>query len=352
MFGCNDLLFEYNDVYGAPQQTGWAIKELGTADGTQNRHIYRFSKFHDNVGYQGVGISFGGNPTSGSYYMYLYGNLISKNYTLGVMPHREFSHIYLWSNIISDNGQSGVSVWGDEGSGSYLSFTNNTVVRNGTESDPDPNQLNRGGISTYWGSSHEIKNNLFYNNRVAGALGLYNQIFDTSSVALEHNTLFHSSATATWYYDGGIRSLGDMQNIYGREDDNPDGVVDEDLGAIFTDPNGTDNIYGTEDDDYTLNADTLTNGADLDPDDDCIPQAVDLSGGDAWMETNSSYGRYIEVCLGYGLDPETTDWTTTPPTVGTKQRGVDSGIEWERGAYVWITEEEDIPTTEGVSIGQ
>ena len=40
----------------------------------------------------------------------------------------------------------------------------------------------------------------------------------------------------------------------------------------------------------------------------------------------------MTVCLDDALDPNTTDWTTTPPTVNTVKRDT---YGWSRGAYAY-----------------
>ena len=177
---------------------------------------------------------------------------------------------------------------------------NNTFARNGDldSGDPDPGSAARGGWVGIAGSNHVVKNNLFYNNRPTGNYG-YQQIFDATGATKEYNTIYHS------------------MDIEGK-------VVD----PGFTDPDGADNIHGTVDDDYTLAGSGNTDGADLSK---CF--SVDLSGGDAWMEAHTGYGRYIEPCIDDALDPNGTDWTTTPPTVSTVKRDT---YGWSRGAYAFL----------------
>ena len=325
LFHAEDILFEYNDISGAPQQAGVHPKELGS----HFRHIYRFNKIHDNAG---AGMSVGDGVPDHKY-MYIYGNYVYSNGDIGIFPLREFQDMYIWSNIIANNTNYGIAVYGTTGTGTNLNIINNTIVRNST-AGADPAYT---GMSVYFGSGHTAKNNLLWNNRTDGASGLYHQIYDTTGMALEHNTLWHDSELVDkeyWYYNSGVQDLSDMQAL-SLEDDAPAGVVTDNLGTAFTDPDGANITHGDEDDDYTLVSNGLTDGADLSY---CFTNAlnrnpVDLSGGDAWMETNSGYGQYIEPCYDDALDPIGTDWTTTPPTVATVKRDT---YGWERGAYAYL----------------
>jgi hypothetical protein len=318
---CDDVLFENNEVYGAPDQTGVAVKELDIAGGDHDRGIYRFNRIHDN---DGAGISFGADTGRGTNNMYLYGNLITDNGEIGVFPHRELDTLYIWSNIISTNGDTGIAVWQQAAlAPNNISILNNTIAYNGNGTyGPYYTAVNKGGIALYGGSGHTVKNNLFYNNRQAG-LGNYWQAYDSQSSTFDFNTLYHSSATATWYYGGAERTLAVMRSSYGMENNG------EIAAPGFTNPGG---------DDYTLTS-VGTPGSDLSQ---CFTQAVDLSGGDAWMETNSGYGRYIEPCLNDALDPNNTDWTTTPPTVAVVDRDT---YGWARGAYAYDSGGENIVPT-------
>jgi len=324
----SDVLFENNDVYGAPQQTGLAVKELAN-DGTtpQSRMIFRYNKFHDNSNedwYNSWGLSLaGGNDPIE--YMYVYANNFYNNFNSGLGTYHNADDIYIWSNIFHNNGQHGL--WTSGSTNNHVLISNNIFARNSGFGDT-PENFDRGAIVLGSGSENTVKNNFFYNNRPDGAGGYYHQIYDNSNnLLLEHNTYYHSIDNTYQYYLFPSTSVGlpTLQNPpYDMEDDPPVGDIED---PVFTDPNGADSIHGTVDDDYRLASATPTDGADLSQ---CF--SVDLSGGDAWMEANSGYSRYIEPCLDDGLDPINTDWTTIPPTVATLKRDT---YGWERGAYVY-----------------
>ena len=319
--GCYNQLWEYNDVYGSPTYgANLGFKEWGPAGNI----IVRFNKVHDS---DQVGITWGGGTDELNYF-YVYGNYIYNNGQSAAWVFDNADLSYWWSNIMSDNGQHAFVTWQrGQGVPDTILIINNTFSRNGKLNEVE---AGRGGVTLSAGSDINIKNNLFYNNRPGGASSMYHQIFELGqSPVLEHNTMWHDSDSGGklyWYYSGGLRNLATMQGTYSRENVVPKGVVTENLSIRFTNPDGADTTYGTDDDDYTITS-IGTIGADLSQ---CFTEAVDLSGGDAWMETNSGYGRYIEPCLNDALDPNNTDWTTTPPTVAVIDRDT---YGWARGAY-------------------
>ena len=338
IFANTDFLFEYNEVYGAPDQCGATAKELYTADSAQVRQVWRFNTFHDNNdANEGVGLAFGHSEPFN--YLYIYGNMFAGN-LMGMFPHRRIDGMHIWSNVFTYNGWNGVAIWEqyDKDLGALLPnnirIFNNTFAYNGLWS-PGHTDANKGGVSIYGGSGHIVKNNLFYNNREDGS-GNW-QIYDEKGSSLEHNTLWKDSGTATWYYAGAERTLNTMQTSYYLEDDLPAGTVSENLSTAFADPNGQDNTLGTVDDNYTLTTGSLTDGENFGS--GCFDHntmganTVNLTNEDTWMIAHSGYSHYIEPCLDDGLDPRYTNFTTTPPTVITAKR---SAYQWNRGAYVYI----------------
>jgi hypothetical protein len=310
-------LIEYNSIHDAYIQAGIAIKEPGTP-GNQDI-IVRFNKIYNN-GYsaQGRGL----HLSSGTKY-YVYGNLIFNNgnyegdFTDGI------SDVHLWSNLIHNHTIAGISSWYRGSPVSNINVVNNTFSRNGT-------------ANSWWsqtalilGDSNAtlitVKNNIFANNRLNESD--YRQIAITSTsligdIDLEHNTYFFSGQTIVIYYDAADRTLAVMKSSYNLEDDAPAG---EEADPGFTDPDGADNTHGTIDDDYTLDGTNVDDGADLSQ---CFNVTIQ--------------GTLYNICYDDALDPNFTDWTTTPPTVGTVKRD-DHG--WDRGAYVFFGS-----TMNGVSI--
>ncbi len=309
--GCQNHLWEHNDIYGAPNQAGIATKEWSA----QENHIYRFNKFHDN---NEVGLNIGGGWDYNNH-MYVYGNLFYRNGTAGGSSYDGGTYHYWWSNIFIDNSYYGFVTWNrNQGSLNHIFLYNNTFARNGDQG-ADPFQISRGGVVLQAGSNFTLKNNLFYNNRpLSGGYSnnWYWQLYDNVDAILEHNTFYHSDGIATLYFDGGEKTLAAMQKDYKREDDAPYTGKVADPG--FNNPVGQDNTYGTPDDDYALNGKNVNDGVAISQ---CF--SVDIEAGNYTSVT---------VCLDEGLNPKRTNWTTKPPIVQTLKRET---YGWSRGAYVF-----------------
>ena len=310
LHGCHRVLMEYNDVYGAPNQSGIRPKEGGNQDDI----IIRFNKVHDNLGNSGHGIylgvgSYGGSTTLSDFY--IYGNFVYHNTFFGIAVDSTTNGIRIWSNIVTNNGrEGGVYIFRNSYDPSYVYIYNNTIAENGgvlLTSDND-----RAGITIKNGSHIEVKNNLLWNNRPTGGGSKYHQIYDLAGATYGYNTHFHSShdlsSGAFAYYSGSADTLSEL---------NAESTIgtDEVADPGFIDPNGADNTYGTVDDDYRISA-TGTSGQDLSA---CFDVSVQ--------------GTNYHMCYGDALDPTLTNWKTTPPTVKTTRQG-DHG-NWERGAYVY-----------------
>lgn len=315
--GCNRVLVEYNDIYGAPNQAGIRPKEDG--GGIQTDIIIRFNFVHDNLGEgtasgaenRGKGIYFRTRETQSISSVYVYGNLISNNQS-NIMVGTNVDNVHIWSNVIISGGRGGFETWSTGSSDFYV--YNNTFARNG---DDGEDNRNRGGVVIGTGSNFNIENNVFWNNRPAGAGSRYNQVYSAVDLSvLEHNTYYHSLSTADFYFDDEVKTLEEMRNSYDFEDDDPEGEI-RDYG--FNDPSGADDIFGTEDDDYTL-------------DGSCTDDGV-VQGGPIATITIQDVDYVMD--YRWALDPNNTDWTTTPPTVAVVDQN-DYGVGWERGAYAYV----------------
>jgi hypothetical protein len=321
LHGCYRVLIEGNDIYGAPNQSGIRPKEDG--GGQMEDIVIRYNKIHDNIGngtakgaeHAGKGVYALTRDKQSISNIYIYGNLIYNNTVANVMVGTGVDGFFVWSNILIGSGRNGVVVYTKTGQTppANVYVYNNTIARNGTLGETDNA---RGGLTAAAGTNINVQNNIFWNNRPGGEGSKYNQIYSSITLSsLEHNTLYHSSSTANYYYDGAVRTLDAMLGIYNFEVDVPAGVI-EDSG--FKDPDGADNTHGTADDDYTLNGMSINNGADLSK---CF---------DVYIQ-----GKNYRMCYDDALDPIATNWKTTPPTVRTAKQG-DHGA-WERGAYVYST---------------
>ena len=319
VYSTDGAIFENNIIYGAYKQAGIAIKEPGWAP--NENLIVRFNKIHDNGDKddEARGIYVGNYATS----IYIYGNFIFNDTSAGdgsdygIDPNRGANYIYIWSNIIVGFDRMAIWIWtnqkdGDPRNVHHIYMYNNTIAYNSTDIvDDDAFTWTGMSFSNNSGSNYFFKNNLMYNNRPNAST--YHQ-WATISTALngdidtDYNTFYHGSGTANWWYDNGARALATMQaEPYVLETNS--NIAD----PSFNDPDGTDNVVGTEDDDYTLDGTYVDNGADLSQ---CFGVTIQ--------------GVYYQPCIDDALDPDNTDWTTTPPTVATVKRDVYS---WDRGAY-------------------
>ena len=329
--GCHYLLFEYNNIYGAPNGGNLVPKE---AYGGNTNIVIRFNKVHKSLGRPtgsgGIGVYFRTSEDEENINFYVYGNLVYNNYN-GIALGDVMNTLYIWSNIIHSSLRTGMFTWRFNIDGMHI--YNNTIAYNNTLGDTD---LTRGGISlSAYNSTYYIKNNILWNNHPGGEANRKQIYAGVTINSLEHNTYYHSSGTPYVYYSGGYRTIQTLQSTYGFENDSPVGAIRD---SVFVDPNGADNVYGTSDDNYKLQSTSPERGSGATLSGSF---SVNLSGGDSWFEAQTGYST-LSFGLDDGLDPNLTDWTTNPPTVVTTKQG-DHGVGWERGAYVYPEgEEEDL----------
>lgn len=308
------MIFEYNECYGAPHQGGFVNKEWYPGN---NNIIYRFNNVHDN-GYLedgSAGISIGTSQHLQQYF-YVYGNFLHDNSEAGGRNYDYARDIYWWANIFANNAYGG---WMDWSRGSAypqparIYLYNNTFYQNGAGWEgTDANESNRTGLAMQAGSSFYFKNNVFQDNREAGATGKYHQIYSNRTITeSDYNTLYHPDATATWYYSGAIRSLATMQGTYGLE-----------AHSTIENPR----LIDPESNNFRLasNSPAINDGVDLSG----LVGSVTVIDGTG---TSTTYNMYWDDCL----DPDNTDWTTTPPTVAIKKQDSSGSSGWDRGAYVY-----------------
>lgn len=306
------VMFEKNDIYGAPQQAGIAVKEYGSQD-----IIIRFNKIHNNgvteMG-RGIGVNW---PTTER--VYIYGNSIYSNADYAIDVFDGAQDVYIWSNLIYDHDRQGIVAWWLSGrclgedcahsDGLYI--YNNTLVDNATSATGSDEYTWAGVALKDTGATViRIKNNILSNNRPNAST--YQQVTVMSGlegdVQLEHNQYFFTGQTPTVYYASDFRTVPTLVSSYWMEDDLPVGAVG--------DPGFTN--AGT--DDYTLNGSLVDTGADLSG----SPGNVTIQG--------TLYTLYYDDAI----DPANTDWSTTPPTVAMLDQDA-YGAGWDRGAYVYST---------------
>ncbi len=321
-------LWEYNEIYGAPDQGGISFKEL--SPGNQYM-IFRFNKIHDNL--QGNGVGIGGDASSPCTYFYVYGNYIYNNGLdmtgtaggRGIECDFNSGYLYIFSNIISNNARAGIGQYSnlaESASARNVYIYNNTFAFNGDRGST-PDNIQRGGIvfSGPAASNIFIKNNIFHKNRPlhAGSSNYYNILYEAiTSITLDYDTAYWDGSSApTWYYNVGNRTLATMQGTYSQE---ANGLL---TNPQLTDPDGADNDYGTAaDNNFKLSAGSpsVNNGLDL---------------GSAEFGNVTIQGTVYHIYPYDGLDPELTNWSTTPPAVFVLDRDDYNNGSWGRGAYVF-----------------
>jgi hypothetical protein len=328
LHGCHSMLFEYNNLYGSPNQRAIEIKESYAIDDI----IIRYNKIHNHGTYWTTGIRAGGGIKIGGAQggptienIYMYGNFIYNTWQWGILAQADTSeYLYIWSNLVASNGQSGICVSSTRGDPQNIWVYNNTVVKNGDREEADDS---RGGIVIVGGDYYNIKNNILWNNRPSGAGGKYFQFYNSNTstiTSLDYNTLWHDTSQAALYdWLGTSRDNSWMVANTAFCDNDNERDVD------FTDPDGVDNIFGTVDDDYSLQAGSneINDAADV-----SFSENIDLSNSDSWFETLTGYTT-ISMTGNEALDPD-TDWSGQPSA--TKILIVDRDVVgWDRGAYAY-----------------
>ena len=322
---CTNGLIEYNSIHSHKDRYGGEYGENAIDIKTEtNNIIIRYNKLYDY--YQEAAI----NINSGAHYIYIYGNFIGES-VFGIqvaskdevpsLPATE--NIHIWSNILSGNMKAGLAFIAQSNPIGNVYFYNNTVSYNGfpytglngTYHDASGNDYT--GMYLYADGDGYFENNIFYYNQPTKST--YSHFYDASGTdrvaALEHNTYFFPSQTSTVHYDGSNRTIAYLKSNYSLEDDATEG---EDSDPGLNNPDGTDEEYGTPDDDLSLDGNNINDGRDI-------------SGTIATVTVQGVSHGAGELDYDIGLSPN-TDWSTTPPTVATASRDT---YGWSRGAYVY-----------------
>jgi hypothetical protein len=316
----NRMLVEFNSIHSHNDRYG---SDARGEDGMDLKRetadvIIRFNKIYDHQGQANIQIQ------GGTHNVYVYGNRLMSSIWGGVFiygrnkGYASIDNIHIWSNEIFGNAKNAITIVTDGDQVGTIYIYNNTMAFNGFAytdiygrfHTPDKWDC---ALKLIAGSSN-IKNNIFYKNQPD--ISTYIQV-NTSSTdrigTLEHNTYYWPGKTSMVGYNGSNQTIATLQVKYNLENHQ---IAGEDSNPGMNDPDGPDNVYGTADDDYTLNGSQIDNGADLSL---CFNiQIQDVTH---------------TVCYNDALDPSTTNWSATPPTVGTsKQENYGS---WERGSYVY-----------------
>ena len=297
-------LFEYNKVYGINGvYNGWYSEGCVAWKGDNSDTIVRFNDVDDCSGF---GIDFINVMENG----YIYGNKLSNAdaYGNGVIlatqgrleseiarygVNAPITNINIWSNVLYGNNRNGVglfyfpcSEW-NELEVCYMDdilIANNTIVGNGGY-----NSYIDAGLSHNNGTNIIAKNNIFSNNY---AYTTEQEIYTSNSgeLTLGDNNYYDSTGEAT------------LTNIAMEGD-----AEEADPGFVNA------GIY-----DYRLDG---TNN---------VSEGTDL--GECFAVTIQ--GVLYEPCTNDAINPETTDFTTTPPIVNVLNRDI---VGWSRGAYAYQT---------------
>ena len=316
----NRMLIEYNSIHSHNDRYG---DDARGEDGMDLKRettdvIIRFNKIYDHQGQANIQIQ------GGTHNVYVYGNRLMSSIWGGVFiyarkkGYASIDNIHIWSNEIFGNAKNAITTVSDGDEVGMIYIYNNTMAFNGFAytdiygRNHTPNQWDC-ALKLTAGSSN-IKNNIFFKNQPD--ISTYIQMNTNSSdriSTLEHDTYYWPAHASVVGYDGSNRTIADLQVKYNLEKYQ---IAGEDSNPGMNDPDGPDNVYGTADDNYTLNGNKVDNGADLSK---CFKvQIQDVTH---------------TVCYDDALDPNTTNWSTTPPTVGTSKQ--ENYGYWDRGAYLY-----------------
>jgi len=287
------VLIEYNKIYNPHGEAGVVFKEGGGND-----KICRFNEVYGAALNGGISVICGGGTIAR---VYIYGNWVHDSGE-GTQLYRNYDDVYIWANIYSDMVRRGVDCSYESGTSQGDVYVyNNTFVRCGETGEPQPGALRMYGS---YPLNVRIKNNIFDNNDDTH----YGQVFVFAGLekyltAMSYNIFNYTGRTPTAYYNSGYRDV-DYLNSIGKFSNN----TDQDPG--FVDSRG---------DNFRLQSTSpaRNTGADLSG----LAGSVTVQG--------VVYNMYWDDCL----DPNNTDWSTSPPTVATKKQ--DDYVSWEKGAYIY-----------------
>jgi hypothetical protein len=302
IYSCDRVLAEYNEVHGfAGNSNGeYAINTKGMCSDV----IFRFNHVY---GMFRGGLLFVNGMQEG----YMYGNrswghgysgLTVQGQSHGVL-NAPIDDVYIWSNISFENGKSGIDT--GQGNCDYgcpidnVNVINNTIADNG---DGTYGGATDAGIHFESGTNLTAKNNIMADNVADGGTELEMWVQTTSNVTLDWNLYYDSGGTARIYWGATpYASLSAFNTAQTPQEDNGD---EDDPDFVLP---ASDN--------YRLGGDFVDQGTDLS---ECFNVTVQGTG--------------YEICLDDALDPDNTDWTTTPPTAETVKRDT---VGWSHGAYAY-----------------
>ncbi len=313
-------LIEYNSISYPSPDACISVKAYGGSN-----KILRFNKFHHGK----YGISISTKLGAGNSDIYVYGNFMyditdqtGKNgYGQALRCYRLYDDIHFWSNVISVTDGRGIAVMAQRGiAQGNVYIYNNTVYKAG-QNAKYAHSRDRSGLYIEGGKGLNLRvaNNIITDSDVTNQIVLYNaNVVDDHISTFDYNIYYYTDQTPQIYWrgtgsaSGNLRSKFVKNTVWGKNStvENPK----------FTNAKGVDNTAGTEDDDLTLQSSSpaIDTGKDLSK---CFDVSVQ--------------SKNYRMCYDDALDPNDTNWTTTPPKVRTaKQRDYES---WDKGAYIYRT---------------
>jgi hypothetical protein len=314
---CEGMLIEYNsihshnDKYGEKGENGIDLKRE-TKD-----VIIRFNKIYDHRGDSQITLQ------GGTSNCYIYGNRIY-NGKSGILVYARngdydpIEDIHIWSNEIFGFGTQGFTTLSDGDTISDVYLYNNTFAFNGFDFeklDGTTSYASSASVAIQTGSGEtNIKNNIIYKSLPDETD--YKQLYSGSTSTIgdfSNNVFYWPGNDSIIRYDGSYYTIANYNSTYGGDQ------IDTDPGLI--DPDGTDNTYGTEDDNYRLDG-TYSNNA------------LDLSGTvGSLIIQGETYTMTWDTCL----DPA-TDWSGQPSSTKILTMDQDDeGAGWENGAYCFTS---------------
>lgn len=313
-------LIEYNTISYPSPDACISVKARGGSN-----KILRFNKLHHGK----YGISISTNQGVGNNHIYVYGNFMynitdqtgNNGYGQALRSFRLYDDIHFWSNLISVADGRGIAVMAEKGSTQGDVFIYNNTVYKAGQNTRYAHSRDRSGLYIEYAGDTDLNlrvvNNIITDSDAINSIVLYNaNVIDVYISAFDYNLYYYKDKIPQVYWKGTSFASGNLMSellkktIWGKNSaiDNPN----------FKDANGADNIDGTEDDDLTLQSSSpaVDTGKDLSK---CFDVSVQ--------------SRNYHLCYDDALDPNGTNWTTTPPTVRTAKQS-DHGI-WDKGAYVY-----------------
>ena len=327
----NDVIISYNHLYA--DSSSWGVDGITFDCAHPSKFLIEYNKIHEhnhtsggengidikaettdviiryndiyghNIKVSGGGseIILNGNNSYACDDIYIYGNRIHDGADHGIEvqgnnPGPTYDNIYIWSNLIYGIDSRGISV---NHAGTYYIY-NNTFYENGD--DPSTGSHTHILVNN---STVVAKNNIFSEGRPneADEVQVYVGAGDTTAT-FDYNTYFFTGedSIVRWGGDGNntIAQLATMGAPYGNQEVHDPG---DDTDPGFITPGTNFRLDGTH----------VDNGEDISQ---CFGVTIQ--------------GTLYTICIDDALNPDSTDWTTTPQTVATVKRDVYS---WDRGAY-------------------